>query len=306
MESWAHLINMYLSDMLLHGGKRETATCYKTHLKRFLKALEDKPKYCSSVTVKNSVKKVLIMNPTSYRGHGSKRLLNSVIQSFLHWCMHNGSIPYFDLAYCFSPSKGKGERTVPFTYQELKRFFQAIRESESHVSQRDEALFAIYAFTGIRRSEPLSLRFLDYDGANRIIRVRNKGGSFKLKPVIEKLRLILDDYCNTVIEMQKSQIKNPYLFSGRSHDHLSSRQANNIFNKWKKQAGLRDELTIHSFRAGFATNLYIETKDIFLVKNALDHKDIKTTESYVGFSANMLEMVEKTFGKPNFINEITL
>jgi len=46
-------------------------------------------------------------------------------------------------------------------------------------------------------------------------------------------------------------------------------------------AGLRKELTIHSFRAGFASTLHGGSGDVVLVSRALGHRDLRPTLRYV-------------------------
>jgi len=62
------------------------------------------------------------------------------------------------------------------------------------------------------------------------------------------------------------------------------RQAKERFDKRKELAGIRPQITIHSFRAGFATVLYRTTQDLLLVAHALGHKDVRTTEKYIAIA----------------------
>jgi integrase len=56
-------------------------------------------------------------------------------------------------------------------------------------------------------------------------------------------------------------------------------------------------LTIHSFRAGFATQLYQSSKDIVIVARAMGHKHIKTTNQYIADDMALIhEAVEEAFG----------
>ncbi|MCL4492389.1 MAG: site-specific integrase [Nitrospirae bacterium] len=85
------------------------------------------------------------------------------------------------------------------------------------------------------------------------------------------------------------------LFPGRYiHRPLSFRQAQARFDKWKNIAGIRKGLTIHSFRAGFATLLYRVTGDILLVARAMGHSDVRSTDRYVG---NNMPAIREAMGK---------
>lgn len=90
------------------------------------------------------------------------------------------------------------------------------------------------------------------------------------------------------------------LFSGKSLNvKLSSRQASNLFIKWKKKSGIRKNLTIHSFRAGYATLLYKKTKDPLLVSYALGHSSFNTTKWYINENLfNLHSVVDTIFDIP--------
>ena len=51
--------------------------------------------------------------------------------------------------------------------------------------------------------------------------------------------------------------------------------------RWVKQAGITRPFSIHSLRHKFATRLYRKTGDLYLVRRALRHRQIATTEIYV-------------------------
>ena len=58
---------------------------------------------------------------------------------------------------------------------------------------------------------------------------------------------------------------------------------------WLDHAGIARKITPHGLRHTFATHLYAKTSDLFLVKRALDHADISTTEIYTHLADEALE-----------------
>lgn len=86
------------------------------------------------------------------------------------------------------------------------------------------------------------------------------------------------------------------LFQGRvPGTGLAPRQAQNRFERWKAVARLRPELTIHSFRAGFATALHHGCGDVMLVSQALGHSDVRPTLRYIKlYSANLSRAIESS------------
>ena len=57
---------------------------------------------------------------------------------------------------------------------------------------------------------------------------------------------------------------------------------------WLEKAQIQRPATTHSLRHSFATALYRRTKDIFLVKEALRHRNIESTLVYARVNESRL------------------
>lgn len=57
-----------------------------------------------------------------------------------------------------------------------------------------------------------------------------------------------------------------------------------IFEKAFMAAGLNGKLATHTLRKTFAQRLYQASNDIFLVKELLGHKNVATTQAYIGIN----------------------
>ena len=79
-------------------------------------------------------------------------------------------------------------------------------------------------------------------------------------------------------------IKRP-LFKSREGDKAISRtQAHRVLKEAFEKAGLNGKLATHSLRKTYAQRMYDVTDDIYLVKEALGHKSVDTTQQYLGIS----------------------
>jgi integrase/recombinase XerC len=220
--------------------------------------------------------------------------IKSAYRSFFKWAFETRRITS-DPAARLDLAKTRSRPTTPITVKEINDLLNAIRASDDRHAERDEALFSVYAFTGIIRSEALSLTMRDYDAqAAALYLPKTKSGSRHVRSVLSPLADIL----------KKRTRHSPYaddqpnLLTGGNPDRaLSARQAQARFVKWKDLAGIRKGLTIHSFRAGFATSLYEKTGDILLVSRAMGHSDIRTTRRYIRENNYRIsQAVEMTFG----------
>ena len=123
--------------------------------------------------------------------------------------------------------------------------------------------------------------------------VRQKGGTraktFVSKYGSEILKNRRQDY-----EILKSVLKEGgiYLFQSRKEDKPISREHfTKSINKVLKKLGAQFDMhfTTHAFRRGWITQLWKDTQNIELVRQAIGHKDLKTTSIYTG----MLSDTEK-------------
>ena len=211
-------------------------------------------------------------------------------KGFFRWAFETGRIPR-NPAALLRLARVDSPPTPPITPAETQSLMNAIRRSNDPLRFRDEALFLTYALTGLRRTEALRLDVSDYDAEKGMLRVKSgKGRRARTIPVARQLGPVLRRFCNYSQSGDK-------LFAGRAPGKgLTARQAQVRFDLWKTAAGLRPELRIHSFRAGFATTLHRGCGDVILVSRALGHRDLRPTLRYVEPHTRRLpRAIEKSF-----------
>ena len=223
----------------------------------------------------------------------------SAYRAFFNWAFLTGRTP-INPAILLRRSTAESVPTPPITQDEVDLFLSAIRLSRDPLRLRDEALFATYAFAGLRRTEALLLDITDFDAQRAILHVRNgKGRRSRIVPLVHELTLLLSRFRDDRLKVVGASTGK--LFPGHTpHSGLTPRQVQRRFEHWKVITGLRPILTVHSFRAGFATTLHQHSCDVVLVSRAFGHKDIRPTLRYIDLSArNLARAMEATFGKRN-------
>ena len=70
--------------------------------------------------------------------------------------------------------------------------------------------------------------------------------------------------------------------NGQGEKKMSRRTAHDVLKSAFEAAGLNGKLATHSLRKSFAQRLYDRTSDIFAVQEMLGHKDVVTTQKYLG------------------------
>ena len=108
--------------------------------------------------------------------------LRSAIDGYL-WCFTKQLIEN-DLAPEIRLSKHLSQETVTIRTEEITRLLKVISDSTDPLAGRDKALFSVYAFSGIRKSEALALKVSDYDNLSKTISLqRSKGSTKKLQSI---------------------------------------------------------------------------------------------------------------------------
>lgn len=263
-------INEFLCHMKAVGRAESSICCYQGYLLK-LAAMLAAPAF-KEITAADLEQVMVRLRESSAHSEITLNKIRSVYRSFFLWAYNCGKIPT-NPAATLTLSRAISLPTTPITASELEALFSTIRSSGAVHAKRDELLFTIYAFTGVRRSEALALKRSDYDATTRNLSIRiAKGGRQRIQPVPMRLAKLMENHVGyDILEDENSS----FLFSGQQvQGHLSARQVQTLFTTWKRLSGIRPKLTIRSLRAGFATLLYRSTGDIWLVASALGHAGI--------------------------------
>ena len=82
------------------------------------------------------------------------------------------------------------------------------------------------------------------------------------------------------------------LFVSLQKKRITTRAVENLVKKFAQEATPLKKISPHKLRSTFGTNLYRETKDIYIVADVLGHKDVNTTKKhYAAISEDMRKNV---------------
>ena len=138
---------------------------------------------------------------------------------------------------------------------------------------RNNALFTILYCLGLRISEALSIKVEDIQH-KKMIQIKGKNNKHRLLPIIPIVHSSITTYLVT------RPFEHEYLFLGKSGVVLSQQTASQIFRSKKKQYTLPRNITLHSLRHSFATDLLRNGCDVRVLQKLLGHANIATTANY--------------------------
>ena len=157
---------------------------------------------------------------------------------------------------------------------------------------RNRGLFMLGVSTGGRISEMLSLTLGDvYQNSKAVTDLLFeksvvKGGEVsRAVPVNRDGRLAIDDLIDWHCQHYENIDGSRPLFPSRHNSGtvpMHRQTAHAILKKAFIAAGLNGKLATHSLRKSFAQRLYDKSGDIYLVQELLGHRNISTTQKYLG------------------------
>ncbi len=146
--------------------------------------------------------------------------------------------------------------------------------------KRDIAITILLLGTGIRVSECVGLDMDDVDFINERIRVIRKGGNEMYVYFGEEVKETLEDYLKERQLLLEQMPEEKALFLSRRKKRISVDAIEELVKNYSKEVITRKTITPHKLRSTYGTRLYEETGDIYIVADALGHKDINTTSRH--------------------------
>jgi site-specific recombinase XerD len=149
-----------------------------------------------------------------------------------------------------------------------------------HTQARDYAMLSLFLGTGIRISECVGLNLDDFDFKQNAFKVTRKGGNRVILYFNEEVSDALQNY---ILERKKIKTQSGSenaLFLSLQNKRISVRAVEKLVKKYSKIINPLKKITPHKLRSTFGTNLYRETKDIYIVADVLGHKDVNTTRKH--------------------------
>ncbi len=151
-----------------------------------------------------------------------------------------------------------------------------------HTQKRDFAILMLFLGTGIRVSECVGIDMSDLDFFNNAVLVTRKGGNQVILYYPQEVADALKEYL-----VERKQIKTAIqedehaLFLSLQRRRISQRAIQKMVKKYCSVAvPLKKKMSPHKLRSTYATRLYHETEDIYLVAEALGHSDVNTTRKH--------------------------
>ena len=185
----------------------------------------------------------------------------------------------------------KLSRKIPdvLSYEEIESIFTSIDLSHPQGHRNRAVLETLYA-CGLRVSELINLKLSNYFPDIGFVKVIGKNNKERIVPIgKEAIKFI-----NIYIENHRKLINihpdfQNYIFLNRRGKSLSRVMVFYVIKEAVEKAGIRKNISPHTFRHSFATHLVEGGADLRAVQEMLGHESITTTEIYTHLDTEYLK-----------------
>ena len=154
---------------------------------------------------------------------------------------------------------------------------------------RDRAIIEVLYGCGLRISELCNLRISQLYLEDKYIRVKGKGSKERLVPIegvaIDRVR----EWLVTRMGCKVKPSEEDYVFVSLTRGSRLSRISLFVYIKdYAEKAGIKKNISPHTFRHSFATHLLEGGANLRAIQMMLGHEDISTTEIYMHIDKSKL------------------
>lgn len=246
--------------------------------------------YCSDVTrfvewLGSDVTKVTpddILSYISSRGEIAKRSqarILSSLRNFYGYLVLEGSVKDNPCDKVDTPKLGQYLPDV-LSVAEVTAIIEAA-DGTDWAGLRDRAVLEVLYGCGLRVSEACDMKVSDIFADEGFVKIVGKGDKERVVP-IGKMAL---DAVGAYLEARTQPVDDDILFVNRRGNALSRVWVFKMIRSYAVKAGVRKNVSPHTFRHSFATHLIENGADLRVVQEMLGHENIVTTEIYLHVSS---------------------
>ncbi|ADU62564.1 MAG: site-specific tyrosine recombinase XerD [Pseudodesulfovibrio sp.] len=286
-----HWVDGYLEHVLIEKGLSENSLSgYSADLASLLAFLEEK-----SFRLEDLTERTLFLYLTYLRARGlqSRSLARhlSSLRGFFAFALDQRWYKE-DPGHLLENPKLPKKLPEFLTREEMSRVL-ALPETATKLGMRDQAMLELLYAAGLRVSELIEMKVLDYDAQTGLLRVFGKGAKERLVPIHYVAQDVLSRYLLNTRPAFRPAVD--FMFLNRSGKGLTRQGVWKLIKTYADKAGIKRSISPHTFRHSFATHLLEGGADLRTVQMLLGHSDISATEIYTHIQAGRLRSIHQQY-----------
>ncbi len=294
--NWKNSIQAFEAYLRIEKGLAENS------IESYIRDLEKLLQYCQMENISTEPDKLVLENLQQFvhwvaelgmKASSQARIISG-IRAFYRYLLLSDQIDADPSELIQQPKIG---RKLPDTlsHDEIDALISAIDLSKPEGERNKAILETLYA-CGLRVSELINLKISQLYFNDDFIKVVGKGSKERLVPIGNSAVKQINIYLNEVRVHQKIQPGfEDFVFLNRRGKSLSRVMIFTIIKDLAEQIGLKKNISPHTFRHSFASELVERGADLRAVQEMLGHESITTTEIYTHLDNEFLRSTILSF-----------
>ena len=275
---WNSAVQGYHDYLTLERGlSKNSVMAYMRDIKQFMEfaANEEKVKAPMSIELQHVERFLGHLYDRGLARNSQARMLSGV-RSFCKYLRLEGIMDGDPIQLIEAP---RPERKLPdvLSVAEIERIINAVDMSRRE-GVRNKAMLEVLYSCGLRVSELIDIQLSKVDLIDGLVRVVGKGNKERIVPIGQQACDSIDDYLShyraNIVPLKGHE---DVLFLGRQGRKMTRQMAFTMLKRSVVAAGIRKNVSPHTFRHSFATHLIESGADLRAVQEMLGHAQITTT-----------------------------
>ncbi|KKB58632.1 site-specific tyrosine recombinase XerD [Parabacteroides gordonii] len=286
MQQGKDIIGKYKTWLRLEKSlSANSIEAYLTDLDKLTRFIESEEKDYTDITYQDLQQFVAQLRDIGIHPRSQARIISG-IKSFYRFMLLDEYITVDPTELLESPKIGLKLPEV-LTVNEINDILDSIDLSLPE-GQRNRAMLEVLYSCGLRVSELTSLRYSDVYFDEGFIKVEGKGSKQRLVPISDTA---IREIKNYLLDRNLVAVKKGYediLFLSRRGTGLSRIMVFHVIKQQAEMAGIKKNVSPHTFRHSFATHLLEGGANLRAIQDMLGHEKITTTEIYTHIDREFL------------------
>lgn len=288
--TWDSAIENYKTFLILEKSlSANSVEAYLNDIRKLAKFCEDQygVKEVENVTYDILKEYLTFVNEMGVTNRTQARSISSV-RSFFKFLVYDGVLETNPTKLLEAPKIGRKLPSI-LTVEEIDSILNSV-EMYKPEGQRNKAIIETLYSCGLRVSELIGVKISNINFRMGIIKIEGKGNKERIIPLSknakQEIKLYMKGY-RDYLDIQKGY--EDVLFLNKRGTSLSRVMVFNIIKHLAERAGIKKQVSPHTFRHSFASHLVTGGADLRAVQDMLGHESILTTEIYTHLDNNYLK-----------------
>lgn len=288
--TWDNAIESYKTYLILEKSlSSNSVEAYLNDINKLAKYCAEKHQVKTPDEVTYDILKdyLIYVSEVGVTNRTQARCISS-IRSFFKFLVFDGKLDNNPTRLLEAPKIGRKLPNI-LTVDEIDAMLGAV-EMYKPEGQRNKAIIEMLYSCGLRVSELIAIKLSNVNFRTSIVKIEGKGNKERIIPLSKNAKIEIKQYLKVYrdyLDIEKGY--EDVLFLNKRGTALSRVMVFNIIKHLATRAGVKKNVSPHTFRHSFASHLVSGGADLRAVQDMLGHESILTTEIYTHLDDHYLK-----------------